>query len=61
MSPLNPGKAAILTPGKKGHSVSEIAGFLKLNRDFVHRTLKRGILYDPHRSGRPVSVAIHRL
>ncbi|KIH55942.1 hypothetical protein ANCDUO_13887 [Ancylostoma duodenale] len=59
MSP--PGRAAILSLGKNGHSVSEIARLLKLHRETVRRTLKRGTLEDIPRSGRPVSSATSRL
>ncbi|EYC06502.1 hypothetical protein Y032_0075g928 [Ancylostoma ceylanicum] len=61
MSPPNPDRAASLSLGKNGHSVSEIARLLKLHRETVRRTLKRGTLEDLPRSGRPVSVATPRL
>ncbi|EYB90863.1 hypothetical protein Y032_0213g2299 [Ancylostoma ceylanicum] len=61
MSPPNPDRAAILSLGKNGHSISKIARLLKLYRETVRRTPKRGTLEDLPCSGRPVSVATPRL
>lgn len=61
MSPSNPDRGAVLTLGKNGNSVPEIARLLKLHRGTVRRKLKRGTLEDLSRRWRPVSLATPRL
>lgn len=54
-------RAQILALSKSGHTTSEIAGILKVNRSTVYPVTKRGTVQDLPRTGRPVSVTIQQL
>uniref|UniRef100_A0A7I4YMI3 HTH_7 domain-containing protein n=1 Tax=Haemonchus contortus TaxID=6289 RepID=A0A7I4YMI3_HAECO len=56
-----PHRAAILSLHDSGEPISKIAGRFNIPRTTVHRIVKRGLVNDKPRSGRPVSVTTPRL
>ncbi|VDP09769.1 unnamed protein product [Heligmosomoides polygyrus] len=54
-------RAQILALSKSGHTTSEIAEILKVDRSTVYRVIKRGTVQDLPRTGRPLSATTQQL